>query len=82
MDPSMLIAFLIQDLADWRTWRTAVESIRGKGIVRVSDAEGVATGHGVERMGAVDEVESFDEEDGDEEDDGDLVSLPPSSLGS
>ncbi|KAL9099414.1 MAG: hypothetical protein Q9163_005086 [Psora crenata] len=67
MDPSMLLAFLIIDEADWRRWREAIKAIPGKAIVQVSEAEPSLYGHGTERQSAVDEVETFDDEAGDDE---------------
>lgn len=75
MDPSMLIAFLIRDAADWRNWREALSNAPGKPVVRVSDTEPLSHNNAVERQGAVDEVESFDEDDN--EGDGEIISLPP-----
>lgn len=61
MDPSMLIAFLVKDEADFEDWKEAVVSVQGKAIVNVSERE--PPPRGVVREGAVDEVESFDERD-------------------
>ncbi|KAB2576281.1 Peptidase C54 [Lasiodiplodia theobromae] len=62
MDPSMLIAFLIRDEADWRSWRKAVTDVHGKPVIHVADSEPIIHG-GQEREGAIDEVEAFDDED-------------------
>ncbi|KAF2011808.1 hypothetical protein BU24DRAFT_329087, partial [Aaosphaeria arxii CBS 175.79] len=59
MDPSMLIAFLVKDEADFDRWKEAVVSVQGKAIVHISKSQ--PPPRGVERAGAVDEVESFDE---------------------
>ena len=72
MDPSMLIAFLIRDLEDWKAWRRNMDSVQGKAVVHVSDREPTLPGETVERRSAVDEVEILDTEDeGDGE--GELV---------
>jgi cysteine protease ATG4 len=60
MDPSMLIAFLIRDEADYDNWKEGVVSVQGKSIVHVSESEPPPRGQ--ERASAVDEVESFDED--------------------
>ncbi|KAK5069103.1 Cysteine protease atg4, partial [Cryomyces antarcticus] len=70
MDPSMLIAFLIRDEADWLAWRKTVTAVQGKAIIHVHDKEPTyqGVGGGVERQSAIDEVEVFgdtDEEDGE-----------------
>jgi cysteine protease ATG4 len=78
MDPSMLIAFLIKDEADWKKWRTAVTHTQGKPVVHVADAEHAPSGSRVEREGAVDEVETFDDDE-QEEGDGELINMPPRS---
>lgn len=62
MDPSMLIAFLIRDEADWRNWRKAVTEVHGKPVIHVADSEPIIHG-GQERQGAIDEVEAFDDEE-------------------
>jgi cysteine protease ATG4 len=64
MDPSMLIAFLVKDEADFDHWKEHVVSVQGKSIVHISKSE--PPPRGVEREGAVDEVESFDERDDEE----------------
>ncbi|KAF2144700.1 uncharacterized protein K452DRAFT_306482 [Aplosporella prunicola CBS 121167] len=64
MDPSMLIAFLLKDETDWRTWRKSVKEVHGKPIIHVADSEPPIHG-GQEREGAIDEVEAFDDEDED-----------------
>ncbi|KAF2864637.1 autophagy-related protein-like protein 4 [Massariosphaeria phaeospora] len=68
MDPSMLIAFLVRDEADFEKWKEGVVSVQGKAIVHVSKS--APEPRGAEREGAVDEVESFDER---EDEDGDAV---------
>ncbi|KAI9707261.1 MAG: Cysteine protease atg4 [Candelina mexicana] len=68
MDPSMLIAFLIRDEEDWKTWRDSVSQIQGKSIIHVADKEpAFHHGLGSEREGAIDEVESVDDEDEDDD---------------
>jgi cysteine protease ATG4 len=66
MDPSMLIAFLIRDQADWEEWRRGVSSVQGKAVIHIAKSERVLH-QGTEREEAIDEVESFDENDDDEE---------------
>lgn len=64
MDPSMLIAFLIQDEDDWKNWKKTVNEVPGKRIVHIADNDPAATYNlGVEREGAIDEVEAFSDED-------------------
>lgn len=63
MDPSMLIAFLFQDEADWISWRRTVSEAPGKAIFHVSDSPPTDLGYSNERHAAVDEVEAFDDED-------------------
>lgn len=67
MDPSMLIAFLIKDEDEWRSWRRGIAETKGKPIVHVADSEPSQHGFGVERDGAVDEVQTFDDDDDDDE---------------
>ena len=69
MDPSMLVAFLVRDEEDWRSWRKAMNKPSGKPVVHVADNEPSLHGRGAERPSAVDDVESFDEDD-DERDGG------------
>ncbi|OCK74356.1 autophagy-related protein-like protein 4 [Lepidopterella palustris CBS 459.81] len=69
MDPSMLIAFLIRDQADWEEWRRGVSSVQGKAVIHVASSEPVPH-QGMEREEAIDEVESFDEHDDDDSDGG------------
>lgn len=76
MDPSMLLAFLIKDEDDWKSWRRAVGNACGKPVVHVADTEPSLHGHGTQRQSAVDEVETFDDEDGDDEGDGEMVERP------
>jgi cysteine protease ATG4 len=64
MDPSMLIAFLVKDEADFANWKESVVSVQGKAIVHISQSE--PPSRGVEREGAIDEVESFDEREDEE----------------
>ncbi|KAF2788743.1 putative cysteine protease ATG4 [Melanomma pulvis-pyrius CBS 109.77] len=61
MDPSMLIAFLVRDQADFENWKEGVVSVQGKAIVHVSESKPPPRGQ--ERAGAIDEVESFDEQE-------------------
>lgn len=70
MDPSMLIAFLIKDEEDWKSWRRAVKNGSGKPIVHVTDKE--PSLHGTESKSAVEDVETFDDED-DDGNDGKMV---------
>ena len=76
----MLIAFLIQDEADWQDWRKAVGGTHGKPIVHVADREPDSQSHFAERAGAIAEVETFDDEDDctTEEADGELINIPKS----
>ena len=79
MDPSMLIAFLIRDLDDWKAWRKNMDSVQGKAVVHISDREPILPGETVERRSAVDEVEILDTEDeGDGDGEGEMVDRPPS----
>ena len=70
MDPSMLLAFVVRDEADWAAWRAALAEAaasappKAKAVVHVARSA-------APREGAVDEVESFD--DPDDEGDGELV---------
>ena len=66
MDPSMLIAFLIRDQADWEEWRRGVSSVRGKAVIHIAKSEPILH-QGAEREEAIDEVESFDENEDDDE---------------
>lgn len=63
MDPSMLIAFLVKDLDDWKQWKDSISQIQGKPILHVADHEPPLENGGTERAGAIDEVETFDDED-------------------
>lgn len=65
MDPSMLIAFLIQSEDDWMSWKRSVNEMQGKKIVHIGERDPALYSLGVERDGAIDEVESFDDEDDD-----------------
>lgn len=62
----MLIAFLIRDETDWKTWREGISCVQGKPIIHVADKEPPlgCSGHS-EREGAIDEVETFDDTDED-----------------
>ena len=75
MDPSMLIAFLIQDPADWQEWRNSMSNVQGKPVVHVADTEPALHSHGNERASAIDDVETLDDEDEDEGD-GEMVERP------
>lgn len=79
MDPSMLIAFLIRDEADWRNWRAAISHVQGKAVVHVADLDTALHGHGVGRESAVDDVETFDDEESGAEADGEIVEHPSPS---
>jgi cysteine protease ATG4 len=72
MDPSMLIAFLVRDEADFNNWKENVVAVQGKSIVHISASK--PPPRGVEREGAVDEVESFDEQEEVEEGEGEGIS--------
>jgi len=74
MDPSMLLAFLIQDEEEWKSWRKAVGHASGKPVVHVADSEPSLRNHGAERKSAVEEVEFFDDED--DEGEGEMVERP------
>lgn len=69
----MLIAFLIQDEDDWRSWRKSMDEIKEKPLLHIADNEPSFHGHGIEREGALDEVETLDEED----ELGEVISIPP-----
>ena len=73
MDPSMLIAFLIKDEADWREWKESIVRVSGKPVVHVADTEPSLHGHGSERASAVDDVAVLDDED---DEDGDVIERP------
>lgn len=73
MDPSMLLAFLIRDEADWKDWREAMSNGEGKPVVHVADTEPALHSEGSERASAVDDVETLDDED---EGDGEMVERP------
>ena len=66
MDPSMLIAFLVKDEEDWKSWRRALGTASGKAVVHIADEEPSLHGHGAVRKSAVDDVETFDDEDEDD----------------
>ena len=83
MDPSMLIAFLIKDEADWKDWKRSVLSTHGKAVVHVADIEPTLHGHPDERQSAVDDVEALDDDqdedmvvDDHSEGDGELIEPP------
>ncbi|KAI4165054.1 MAG: hypothetical protein LQ342_001331 [Letrouitia transgressa] len=65
MDPSMLIAFLIRDMDDWKTWREAITKIPGKPIIHIADKEPNMHIQGAEKENAIDDVEIFDENEDD-----------------
>lgn len=65
MDPSMLIAFLFRDEADWQSWRRTVSEAHGKAIFHVADSEPSRYGYGTERESALNEVETFDDDTDD-----------------
>ncbi len=65
MDPSMLIAFLIRDERDWRTWRRSTAEVQGKSVIRVADQDPMLHNLGTEREAAIDEVETFDDSEED-----------------
>lgn len=63
MDPSMLLAFLIKDEADWKEWRRGVSEVQGKKVINVADSEPNVHGHtGGPRDDAIAEVEAFDDD--------------------
>lgn len=74
MDPSMLMAFLIKDEADWRQWRESVSDVKGKPVVHLADTEPPLHGENSERASAVNDVEILDDDD---EGDGEFVKRPP-----
>ena len=78
MDPSMLIAFLIRDMDDWRAWRRSMDSVQGKAVVHVSETEPTIPSDPVERRSAVDEVEILDTED-EADFEGEMVDRPQSA---
>jgi len=61
MDPSMVIAFLVQSEAEFEEWKEAVVSVQGKAIVHISKSQ--PPPQGSEREGAIDEVESCEDEE-------------------
>ncbi|KAL9615510.1 MAG: hypothetical protein Q9167_000023 [Letrouitia subvulpina] len=65
MDPSMLIAFLIRDMDDWKTWREAITKSPGKPIIHIADKEPDMHIQGAEKENAIDDVEVFDENEDD-----------------
>ena len=76
MDPSMLIAFLIKDEEDWKSWRGAIGTALGKPVVHVADEEPSLHERGAVRKSAVDDVETLDDEDEGDEGDGEMVERP------
>lgn len=66
MDPSMLLAFLVNDEEDWKDFRRRIDNATGKGIVHVHDRSPPVPGVSDERAEAVDEVETFDDEEDEE----------------
>ena len=83
MDPSMLIAFLIKDESDWRSWREAVNDTPGKPVIHVADTEPSLHSQSAIRENAVDDVETLDDDDDDNDEgdgegrDGELIERPP-----
>jgi len=67
MDPSMLIAFLIQSEDDWLDWRKCVKHVQGKAIIHVADRNPTLEGSCVSegRPGAIDEVEPLSDDEDD-----------------
>lgn len=61
----MLIAFLIRDMDDWKTWREAITKIPGKPIIHIADKEPNMHIQGAEKENAIDDVEIFDENEDD-----------------
>jgi cysteine protease ATG4 len=61
----MLIAFLIRDERDWRTWRRSTAEVQGKSVIRVADQDPMLHNLGTEREAAIDEVETFDDSEED-----------------
>ena len=81
MDPSMLIAFLIRDEADWFDWRQSMSQTPGKPIIHVTDRAVTMSRHDSERSSALDEVETFDDDDDDgDDDDGEMVTISASDV--
>lgn len=76
MDPSMLIAFMIKDEEDWKSWRRAIGTASGKPVVHIADEEPSLHGHGAVRKSAVDDVETLDEDEDGDEGDGEMVERP------
>ena len=73
MDPSMLLAFLIRDEADWASWKSEMMQFPGKHVIHIAAKEPVFDEQSG-RDGAVDEVEAFDEDENEE--DGELINIP------
>ena len=73
MDPSMLIAFLIKDGNDWRSWRNAIGQTTGKPVVHIADEEPCLHGQGAERPSAMDDVETFDDDNDEDAGDGEII---------
>lgn len=57
VDPSMLIAFLIQTEEDWLDWRRCVKHIQGKAVIHVADCNPATRPLASQREAAIDEVE-------------------------
>ena len=76
MDPSMLIAFVIKDEEEWRSWRNTISRTSGKPVVHVADEEPSLHVQGLERSDALHEVDTFDDEDDDYEGDGEIIERP------
>ena len=77
MDPSMLIAFLIKDEADWKKWREGISKVSGKPVVHVADTEPSLHCQSTERASAVDDVEILDDDD-DDDGEGEMIERPVS----
>ena len=73
MDPSMLIAFLIKDEDDWKSWRSAIDRTSGKPVVHVANEEPLLHSQSAERASAVDDVETFDDEDDGDGPNGEMI---------
>jgi len=81
MDPSMLIAFLIRDEADWQSWKQAVTQTPGQPVIHVGNKEPPFNRPSSERPEAVTEVETFDDDEDEhhrleDEGDGEIINLP------
>ena len=69
----MLIAFLIKDGNDWRSWRNAIGQTTGKPVVHIADEEPSLHGQGAERPSAMDDVETFDDDNDEDVGDGEII---------